>query len=99
MDDVIYRHDAIDAALSLTFFRTADELREHVANYGLTQTRNAGISDVISSIKNLPSAEYEYPEWAQEVERMYNKALTKPYIKNPLAWALHEVWKEYDEDG
>ena len=41
----------------------------------------------------LPSAQ---PEWAQTVERWYNKALCLPYIRNPLAWALYQTWKEYD---
>ena len=52
--------------------------------------------EIEKPIQQIPSAQPDLPEWAQEVERMYNKALTKPYIKKPLAWALYQVWKEYD---
>ena len=47
----------------------------------------------LTILMGLPSAQ---PEWAQTVERWYNKALCLPYIRNPLAWALYQTWKEYD---
>lgn len=49
-------------------------------------------------IEQLPSAQSEIPEWAQTVERWYNKALCFPHIKNPIAWALYQAWKEYDNE-
>lgn len=84
MSDLIERQAAIDALVKRTHLPWED-----------LKTLNP----MLEVLERLPSAEPEYPEWAQKVERMYNKALTKPYIKNPLAWALHEVWKEYDENG
>ncbi len=42
-------------------------------------------------IEQLPSAE---PEWAQKVEEYRKNA--PQHIHNPLAWALYQVWKEYD---
>ncbi len=57
--------------------------------------------DVISDYLKkyfMPSAQPELPKWAQKVERMYNNALTMPYIQKPLAWALYQVWKEYDNE-
>lgn len=35
-------------------------------------------------------------EWVRKVERLYREALNRPYIKKPLAWALYQVWREYD---
>ena len=50
-------------------------------------------------IAELPPAQPEQPEWVQAVERWYNKALCNPCIHKPLAWALYQVWKEYDNEG
>lgn len=36
----------------------------------------------------------ELPEWAQKVEE-YRKSAPS-YVQKPLAWALYQVWKEYD---
>ena len=30
---------------------------------------------------------------------LYNKALTLPHIKNPVAWALYHAWEEADARG
>ena len=57
---------------------------------------NDGIDFAISTISALSSVQPDKPEWVESVERWYNKALCKPYIKNPLAWALYQTWKEYD---
>lgn len=50
----------------------------------------------IDGLKMLPSAQPKMPKWARKVGQMYNKALKMPYIQKPLAWALYQVWKEYD---
>ena len=49
-------------------------------------------------IENLPSVQPDMPEFVESVERWYNKALCKSYIEKPLAWALYQTWKEYDDD-
>lgn len=53
----------------------------------------------VDDILALPPALSEQPEWVQAVERWYNKALCNPCIHKPLAWALYQVWKEYDNEG
>ena len=53
--------------------------------------------DVFARIRKLPSAQPNYAELAQTVERWYNKALTKPYIENPLAWALEQSLEGVEE--
>lgn len=83
--DLISRQDAIDALKNRwkktrNYEGNGDDIAEECELY----------------LKQVPSAQPDMPEWAQEVERMYNKALTKPYIKKPLAWALYQAWKEYD---
>ena len=40
------------------------------------------------------SAQPEQPEWAKKVDE-YSKSAPS-YIVDPLAWALYQVWKEYD---
>jgi len=62
-------------------------------------TGDKNVAKVWDQIKDLPSAQPEQPEWAQAVERWYNKALCNPCIHKPLAWALYQVWKEYDNEG
>ena len=49
-------------------------------------------------IENLPSVQPDMPEFVESVERRYNKALCTSYIEKPLAWALYQKWKEYDDD-
>jgi hypothetical protein len=46
--------------------------------------------------KLLPSAQSELPPYVAEIEAEYQKAVKAPYIRNPLAKALYEVWKKYD---
>lgn len=83
--DTILRQDAIDA------FKPYAEYESNRSNKDWVKRIEVILSD-------LPSAEPELPEWVQEVERMYNKALCKPYIQKPLAWALYEVWKKHDRE-
>lgn len=33
------------------------------------------------------------------VEEEYSKAKENPYVKNPLAYALYQVWKKADREG
>ena len=48
----------------------------------------------IDALCELPSAQPDLPEWAKKVEE-YRKSAPDT-IYNPLAWALYQVWKEYD---
>lgn len=91
MADLIDRQEAI---------RIVRELK--TVHFDGMETYETGRNDAIEVIagvllKEMPSAESKMPEWAQAVERMYNKALCKPCINNPLAWALYQVWREYDK--
>lgn len=45
-------------------------------------------------VKDLPSEQPEYPEWAKKVEEYRQSAPS--HINKPLAWALYQTWKEYD---
>ena len=87
MDDTIYRQDAFDALNGCTEI--------FLNNLPPTIDR----ADAVEAIKALPSAQPEQPEWVQAVERWYNKALCNPCIHKPFAWALYQVWKEYDNEG
>ena len=96
--DTIYRQDAIDA------------LMNDVTPYGLMDDEGnieSGCKhkDVIAMLYNLPSVNCSEipnscpsaePKWAKKVEQMRIKAEGMPCVKNPLAWALYQVWKEYD---
>ena len=48
----------------------------------------------VDLLEQLPSAQPNLPEWARKVEE-YRKSVPDT-IYNPLAWALYQVWKEYD---
>ena len=50
----------------------------------------------IDALNELPSVQPEMPKWAKKVEAEYKKAMNMPHIKTPMAWALYQVWKEYD---
>lgn len=52
------------------------------------------LTEVRERIKALPTAQPALPEWAQKVEKCRKNA--PECIHNPLAWALYQVWKEYD---
>ena len=47
-----------------------------------------------SIFEALPPVQSDLPEWAQKVEECRKNA--PECIHNPLAWALYQVWKEYD---
>ena len=57
-------------------------------------SRKAAIEWCLEGLNNMPSAQPEQPEWAQKVEEYRQNA--PQHIHNPLAWALYQVWKEYD---
>ena len=49
-------------------------------------------------IKDAPSAQSEIPPYVAEIEAEYKKWINVPYIRKPLAKALHEVWKKHDRE-
>lgn len=97
-DDVIYRDDAIDAldVLCQEHRYKIPGKRETYSQYN--EAWQDALDRAEGAIFNLPSAQPESPEWAQKVELMHSKALKMPYIKKPMAWALYQVWKEYDNE-
>ena len=63
------------------------------SEFGITQVGVWQIIDEQPTVDIVPAL----PEWAQKIDRMYNEALGKQGIHNPLAWAIYQVWKEYDK--
>ena len=48
----------------------------------------------------LPPAQLEHLCTVMErIKEKYAKAMNTPCIHNPMAWALYQVWKEYDNEG
>ena len=95
MDELIRRQDAIDALKehrNLFCDNTPDTFS--VLPYG-DKCRVDELDMAIATLINLPSAQPKLPDWAQKVEE-YRKSAPS-HIHNPLAWALYQVWKEYDE--
>jgi hypothetical protein len=86
MNDPIDRQAAIDAIDKIF---PADPMRNDY-----TQGITCGAALATEYIKQLPSAQPNLPEWARKVEE-YRKSVPDT-IYNPLAWALYQVWKEYD---
>ena len=39
----------------------------------------------------------EYQKAINELGENINKALNSPYVKNPIAWALYQTWKQFDK--
>lgn len=56
-------------------------------------------------IKAIPPAQPEQPAQdymrtvMKKVKEKYEAAVNTHYIMNPMAWALYQVWKEYDCNG
>ena len=50
---------------------------------------------LVREAEEAPSAQPDLPSWAKKVER-YRKEAPK-HIHKPLAWALYQVWTEYDK--
>ena len=89
MSDLINRQDAINAI--------KNDLSPIINTYDLYRVlKMACIDRAVRQVEQVPSVQPEQPEWVQTVERWYNKALCKPEIKKPMAWALYQTWKEYD---
>ena len=50
------------------------------------------------AIETVPSAQPEHLCTVMErIKEKYAKAMNTPCIHNPMAWALYQVWKEYDK--
>lgn len=51
-------------------------------------------------IQEFPSAQPDTDSRIEQAIRVlqknYNLALSRDYIRNPIAWALYETWKEFD---
>lgn len=53
--------------------------------------------DAILTIKALPTAQPEHlHNVVRKINKAYKKAMNTPCIHKPMAWALYQVWKEYD---
>ena len=86
--------NGLKMSMDLTLFDpSTGEVMEPWQLNEVNRTAYEAYKGAIELLEEMPSAQ---PEWAQTVERWYNKALCLPYIRNPLAWALYQTWKEYD---
>lgn len=75
-----------------------DVISRKAAIDALKEAFNPSITNFVKAkiaIDKLPSAQPQLPDWAQKVEEYRKNAPS--YVQNPLAWALYQVWKEYDE--
>ena len=66
--------------------------RQALCEYALNQKDK---SVTPNDIMRFPSAQ---PPYVAEIEAEYQKAVKTPYIRKPLAKALHEVWKKHDRE-
>lgn len=79
-DDTISRQQFVDA-----FWKTEVEFRP------------SQIDEVMKILEQLPSAQPEHLCVVMDkISKAYEKAINTPCIHNPIAWALYQVWKEYD---
>ena len=80
MDDCISRQAAIDAI-----------------NKALSRVFTEPCGEQI--LKDLPSAQpsdSKIENAIRVLQSKYNKALSQDYVRNPIAWALYQTWKEFD---
>ena len=57
-----------------------------------------GIRNAAAIVLQMPSAQPEHLCTVMErIKEKYAKAMNTPCIHNPMAWALYQVWKEYDK--
>lgn len=53
--------------------------------------------ELIVYFENLPPAQPEHLHIVMEkLNKQYEKAINNPFVIKPMAWALYQVWKEYD---
>ena len=66
--------------------------------YELDEHSKEAYTEVKAMLKDLPSAQSEHLCTVMErIKEKYAKAMNTPCIHNPMAWALYQVWKEYDK--
>lgn len=54
-------------------------------------------ANIAKELAKLPSAQPEHLCVVMDkISKAYEKAMNTPCIHNPMAWALYQVWKEYD---
>lgn len=110
MDDLISRKKAIDIGRRATVDTNPSHFDSHqkfeqfmddveISSFGRWQWANGfntALTAISIDLKQLPSAEPVLSKAMDRVSEMYEKALKSPYVQKPLAWALYQVWKEYD---
>ena len=63
---------------------------------------NCALTAISVDLKKIPSvtpsAQPEHLHTVmKKINEQYEKAVEMQYIMNPMAWALYQVWKEYDK--
>lgn len=64
--------------------------------------RQSAILGIAAYIRGLPivedvSVRHELMEAVSLLEKNYERGLVSDYVNNPVAWALHQTWKQVDE--
>ena len=94
MLDLISREAAIDAiAKMMPTLMSADG--SHPADQDILKAQEIYL-DCMETIEILPSVQPEHYAVMNKISKAYEKAINTPCIHNPMAWALYQVWKEYD---
>ena len=74
-------------------------LEGHKWDEGIEYGYAAAHRHLVDIIENLPSAQpsdSKIENAIRVLQSKYNKALSQDYIRNPIAWALYQTWKEFD---
>lgn len=93
--DLIDREAVIDAIAKMmpTLMSTDGS---HPADADILKAQDIFV-DCMETIEILPSAQPEHLCVVMDkISKAYEKAINTPCIHNPMAWALYQVWKEYD---
>lgn len=64
----------------------------------------AGYQSAVTQVRNFPKSEVSpvRPELRKAVELLeknYERGLNSEFVRDPLAWALYQTWKEIDGDA
>lgn len=92
MNDSISRQAALNAICE-----DGTQLERH-GQYSMTMAeRKQRDVDILEALP--PAIPERFTAVMEKIKDRYAMAMNMPYVHNMMAWALYQVWKEYDNEG
>ncbi|MBQ1776698.1 MAG: hypothetical protein IIZ93_00930 [Acidaminococcaceae bacterium] len=91
----VYEIPAVEPELKELSEWKAD-FKEYINALNMPKDDYDGIMEYIDEVPSAQPSDSKIENAIRVLQSKYNKALSQDYIRNPIAWALYQTWKEFD---